>query len=119
MAINPWILLAFLVCLLSRVVGLRVGSRDSESQSPLLITLPYAKYQGYFNETSSLNTWLGIRYAASPTGSNRWRAPQAPEVTSPGSLPLVEANSLPKQCPQNVVRKIRYIPTRIVVLMAV
>lgn len=38
-----------------------------------------------------------IRYAAPPTGSNRWQAPKAPEVNRASSLP---ANALPPNCPQ-------------------
>jgi hypothetical protein len=50
-----------------------IGARAAPPESPtpatdLVVDLGYAKYQGFFNETSGLNTFFGIRYAAAPTG---------------------------------------------------
>ena len=74
------------------------------SANNLLVELPYASYEGFFNSTSSLNVWLGVRYAAAPVGDLRWAAPTAPPaISSSSERPTFQANTLPKQCPQNVV----------------
>lgn len=90
--------------LLILIVKLSSATDDRLSGSErrnLTVHLPYASYQGYYNDTSSLNVWLGVRYAASPNGSNRWRAPNEPDA--PVSTPLIQANALPAKCPQNTV----------------
>jgi carboxylesterase type B len=46
--------------------------------------------------TECLLTPESIRYAAQPTGNNRWKAPQSPAVT-PGVL---QATTFGPQCPQ-------------------
>jgi carboxylesterase type B len=38
-----------------------------------------------------MNTWYGIRYAASPEGALRWRAPM-PIAKAPGALPRADAD---------------------------
>ena len=48
------------------------------SSSRLTIDLGYEIYEGSLNDTSGFNTWKGIRFAAPPTGSNRFQAPQTP-----------------------------------------
>ncbi|KEP54437.1 carboxylesterase [Rhizoctonia solani 123E] len=58
------------------------------------VSLPYARYQGFHNETSGLDVFLGIRYAQAPVGDLRWRAPKAP-------LPVtktLQATSQPAKC---------------------
>ncbi|RDW76162.1 hypothetical protein BP5796_06983 [Coleophoma crateriformis] len=40
-----------------------------------VIDLGYVKYQGAQNTAVGTNTYYGIRYAAPPTGNNRWKAP--------------------------------------------
>jgi carboxylesterase type B len=57
-----------------------IQSRDtgSNTSSALQVDLGYSVYRGFLNETTGLNTWLGVRFAAPPTGSNRWQAPQPP-----------------------------------------
>ncbi|KAK0211801.1 Alpha/Beta hydrolase protein [Armillaria fumosa] len=53
------------------------------AQSTPVIDLGYAKYRGTFDPAGSNNTqFLGIRYAASPTGSLRWQAPQTPDFVA-------------------------------------
>ncbi|KAK0441071.1 Alpha/Beta hydrolase protein [Armillaria borealis] len=49
------------------------------AQSTPVIDLGYAKYRGTFDPAGSNNTqFLGIRFAAPPTGSLRWRVPRMP-----------------------------------------
>ncbi|RMZ35177.1 hypothetical protein D0859_00686 [Hortaea werneckii] len=38
--------------------------------------LGYTKYEGLRLEPASVNQWLGMRFAAPPTGDLRWKAPQ-------------------------------------------
>ncbi|KAG6822601.1 hypothetical protein H0H93_005241, partial [Arthromyces matolae] len=59
-----------------------------------IVDLGYAKYAGSFNETSGTTRFLGIRYAASPTGPLRWQAPQTPEK----SLHVQKADTDPPTC---------------------
>jgi hypothetical protein len=46
-----------------------------------VVDLGYASYQGVYNETTNIQSFQGIRYAAPPTGNLRWRAPQPPAAT--------------------------------------
>ncbi|RFU27328.1 hypothetical protein B7463_g8994, partial [Scytalidium lignicola] len=85
-----WI--SFLVGLIS--VSLAVVS--GYCQSDLAVDLGYAHYQGFHNNTSSLNIWQGIRYAAPPTGKLRFQAPQPPLQESG----IQKATQVPPQCPQ-------------------
>ncbi|KAI6871338.1 hypothetical protein KC323_g1925 [Hortaea werneckii] len=41
-----------------------------------VVDLGYSKYEGLRLEPASVNQWLGMRFAAPPTGDLRWRAPQ-------------------------------------------
>ncbi len=68
------------------------------SSSNLTIDLGYEIYEGYLNETSGLNTWKGIRFAAPPTGSNRFQAPQTPSSNRSGVL---QANDYAPTCYQS------------------
>jgi len=68
------------------------------TQDPLLVDLSYAKYLGTHNATTHLNSWLGIRYAAPPTGSRRWQAPQPPEPQR--SEDILDADAFGPSCPQ-------------------
>ncbi|KAJ3828456.1 Alpha/Beta hydrolase protein [Lentinula raphanica] len=62
-----------------------------------VIDLGYAKYQGEFDSASNVTNYLGVRYAAPPTGDLRWRAPQTPIVNSS----VVQlANEQPPACLQ-------------------
>ncbi|KAJ9603643.1 hypothetical protein H2200_011829 [Cladophialophora chaetospira] len=73
-------------------------ARQSGGQgSPLQVDLGYEIYQGFTNSTSGLNIWRGIRYAAPPTGSNRWQAPQPPEQNRSSAI---NASSFAPICPQ-------------------
>ncbi|KAG6830003.1 hypothetical protein H0H92_002694 [Tricholoma furcatifolium] len=62
-----------------------------------VVNLGYAKYEGSFNETGlETSRFLGIRYAAPPTGSLRWQPPKAPAYTPY----VVKADNKPPRCPQ-------------------
>ncbi|KAF9000858.1 Carboxylesterase family-domain-containing protein [Cyathus striatus] len=54
----------------------------------------YVKYQGFVNPNNSNTNFLGIRFAASPTGTFRFRALQPPEIT-PG---IQRADAFSCQC---------------------
>ncbi|CZR52852.1 related to esterase [Phialocephala subalpina] len=78
----------------------RVHSRQSSSNtsSALVVDLGYGIYEGYYNATSQLNIFKGIRYAAPPTGILRWQKPQAPAVNRSQTI---SAKSYPLRCPQS------------------
>ena len=67
------------------------------SSSNLTIDLGYEIYEGYLNDTSGLNIWKGIRFAAPPTGSNRFQAPQTPSSNRSG---IMQANDYAPTCYQ-------------------
>ena len=75
----------------------------SENSSSFLIDLGYERYLGVANSSIGLNTWKGIRFAAPPTGSSRWQAPQAPVVNRGQAL---QADTLPQRCPQTLASNI-------------
>ncbi|KAF8868623.1 Alpha/Beta hydrolase protein [Infundibulicybe gibba] len=56
--------------------------------------LGYAKYQGFVDPTTDNTHFLGIRYAAAPTGPLRWRRPQAPLDIAE----IQQANAQPPMC---------------------
>ncbi|KAJ9113208.1 hypothetical protein QFC22_006047 [Naganishia vaughanmartiniae] len=82
-----------------------------ESSDPIL-SLPYATYKGYHNTTSQIYQFRSIRFAATTTGENRWRAAQPP--ADERGLGMQDASDWPKQCPQatagGVVSKDAYDP---------
>ncbi|KAL1663518.1 Alpha/Beta hydrolase protein [Schizophyllum commune] len=43
-----------------------------------IVDLGYAAYEGAFDPVNNVTQFLGVRYAAPPTGENRWRPPQPP-----------------------------------------
>ena len=64
-----------------------------------VLQLPYATYKGYHNESSGLDVFLGVRYAQSTEGENRFRVAQAPmDETDHGQ---VDATTFAPQCPQS------------------
>lgn len=60
------------LALLFLSVGCTVAAEDFIKAASPMVHLPYATYTGFHNTTSSLDVFLGIRYAAPPTGNNRW-----------------------------------------------
>jgi len=89
---------------LSILSGLTIASTPPPASSPapqLTVSLGYATYSGipFFDTISNtINThFLGVRYAASPTGSLRWAAPQPPRTT----LGVQKAADQPLQCWQS------------------
>ncbi|KAK3395154.1 putative carboxylesterase [Podospora didyma] len=61
-----------------------------------IVDLGYSVYRGVYNETSGLNTYRGIRFAALP---QRWQLPEAPTVDRTSVL---EAVNDPPRCPQSL-----------------
>lgn len=60
------------------------------------VDLGYGVYTSVFDNTSALNIWQGIRYAAPPLGPLRWQAPEAPAV----NRTTVLADTRGPACPQ-------------------
>ncbi|KAF8881219.1 Alpha/Beta hydrolase protein [Infundibulicybe gibba] len=59
-----------------------------------IVNLGYAQYQGFIDPTSNNTHFLGIRYAAAPTGALRWTAPRVPATVTA----VQQANAEPPQC---------------------
>ncbi|TRM63328.1 Alpha/Beta hydrolase protein [Schizophyllum amplum] len=61
-----------------------------------VVDVGYAKYEGVTDVGTGTTRFLGMRYAVPPTGSQRWRAPEAPLLDS--SAPLRKADHYPPMC---------------------
>ncbi|KAJ7275805.1 alpha beta-hydrolase [Mycena rebaudengoi] len=59
-----------------------------------VIDLGYARYQGAVDTSTNITSFLGIRYAAPPTGDLRFRAPYPPSAVSGVQQAVVQ----PDQC---------------------
>ncbi|KAF8071639.1 Alpha/Beta hydrolase protein [Lyophyllum atratum] len=59
-----------------------------------VVDLGYARYSGTFDQTTKTTQFLGMRFAAPPTGTLRWQAPQSP-ATTPG---IQKAETEPAHC---------------------
>ncbi|EIN14592.1 alpha/beta-hydrolase [Punctularia strigosozonata HHB-11173 SS5] len=71
------------------------GARQSANDlSAPLVDLGYAQYQGSLDPTTNVTSFLGVRYAAPPTGDLRWRAPQTPNATTG----IQQATTQPNEC---------------------
>ncbi|KAK0211208.1 Alpha/Beta hydrolase protein [Desarmillaria ectypa] len=67
------------------------------AQSTPVIDLGYARYRGTLDPAGSNNTqFLGIRFAAPPTGSLRWQAPRTPGFV----VGIQNATAEPSRCLQ-------------------
>ncbi|QSZ29323.1 hypothetical protein DSL72_003837 [Monilinia vaccinii-corymbosi] len=100
-------LLSHLVLLLSATVAssspverkrLNLETRPRSDTSSLRVDLGYSVYQGYYNATSKLNIFKGIRYAAPPVGNLRWQKPQQPSENRTSNI---QATAYPPHCPQS------------------
>ncbi|KAI1390218.1 alpha/beta-hydrolase [Hypoxylon trugodes] len=61
------------------------AKRTPSNQSKARVNLGYAQYQGSLvGSDSGVAQYLGMRYAAPPTGERRWRAPVEPEMDNSG-----------------------------------
>ncbi|KAJ7446375.1 Alpha/Beta hydrolase protein [Mycena latifolia] len=76
-------------------VLLGAGSAVEATATPI-IDLGYSRYQGTVDTSTNITTFLGIRYAAAPTGDLRFRAPQPP----PSAAGVQQVTSQPNQCYQ-------------------
>ncbi|KAG7095884.1 hypothetical protein E1B28_006573 [Marasmius oreades] len=70
----------------------------AQNISPPIVDLGYAKYEGVFNGTTNVTSFLGMRFAAAPIGELRWQAPQLP--TDENENGIQKAVTQPLQCPQ-------------------
>ncbi|KZT60905.1 carboxylesterase [Calocera cornea HHB12733] len=81
--------LSLVLCLLSLAVAFPVRRDDGT-----LVTTAQGEVQGSL-VTSTVRQWLGIPYAAPPTGSSRFQAPQA----APSYTSTLQATSYGNSCP--------------------
>ncbi|KAF8071638.1 Alpha/Beta hydrolase protein [Lyophyllum atratum] len=79
--------------LITRPLLLRFVGVITAPTAPI-IDLGYAQYEGTLDPTTGNAIFLGMRYAAAPTGSLRWRAPQAPATVAG----VQQANAQPPSC---------------------
>ncbi|EJC97529.1 alpha/beta-hydrolase [Fomitiporia mediterranea MF3/22] len=67
------------------------------ADSPQVVDLGYAIYQGTFNSTSNITDFFAVRYAAPPVGKLRFQAPAPPLNMRAQGVQL--ANTQPQACP--------------------
>ena len=71
--------LTVLAILLETFIGNVYAAPDPSSTALPVVDLGYNLHRATsFNETGNFYNFSNIRYAAPPTGENRWRVPQAP-----------------------------------------
>ncbi|KAJ7275934.1 alpha beta-hydrolase [Mycena rebaudengoi] len=70
------------------------GQYAAIAKSSPVIELGYARYQGAVDTSTNITSFLGIRYAAPPTGDLRFRAPYPPSAVSGVQQAVVQ----PSQC---------------------
>lgn len=75
----------------------RIAKRTYNSTaSDLEVDLGYSIYRGYYDNTTRLNQWLGMRYAQPPLADLRWQQPRAPKENRSS---VIDADSYGTQCP--------------------
>ncbi|KAF6759858.1 Alpha/Beta hydrolase protein [Ephemerocybe angulata] len=79
----------FLLPIALRVIG-------TSAAGPPIVDLGYATYQGVPNTETGNTEFLGIRYAAPPTGKARWREPRLPAKAEGIQM----ADTQPQRCQQ-------------------
>ncbi|EIW84339.1 alpha beta-hydrolase [Coniophora puteana RWD-64-598 SS2] len=87
-----------LICLAWSAIALASPTSTSlevRVEAPI-VDLGYAQYQGTYNATDNLTSFLGIRYAAPPTGALRWMPPQVPAYVAG----VQQADTNPDMCYQ-------------------
>ncbi|KAJ7149023.1 Alpha/Beta hydrolase protein [Mycena crocata] len=99
-ALNPWVpeysylpMLPAVLFFLVWVGAVAYAQSPSESETKI-VDLGYATYQSHLSLAAGVTSFLGIRYAASSAGDQRWRAPRVP-----GKIHAVKnATTPPSQC---------------------
>ncbi|KAF2830465.1 alpha/beta-hydrolase [Ophiobolus disseminans] len=88
------LLKAFATCVLvlSGATAVPVNNKNLD----LTVDLGYVSYKGYQDAATSLSVWKGIRYAAPPVNSLRWKEPRRPEKTRT----IYNATAFGPNCPQ-------------------
>ncbi|KAI1774040.1 alpha/beta-hydrolase [Hypoxylon cercidicola] len=85
LAITAAVLAAVLVTRRNHEKAVEADKNRPSDPSSARVNLGYAQYQGSFVGTDGgVAQYLGLRYAAAPTGERRWRAPAEPEVEDAG-----------------------------------
>ncbi|KAJ2934682.1 hypothetical protein H1R20_g2421, partial [Candolleomyces eurysporus] len=78
------------------VLPVALSLESTGPDPPPTVDLGYARYQGVSNAATGNTEFLGVRYAAPPTGQNRWREPQVPDKEEE----LQMADMQPHRCQQ-------------------
>ncbi|KAF4630341.1 hypothetical protein G7Y89_g7806 [Cudoniella acicularis] len=81
----------------SGAISVRQATTNTSVTSPV-VDLGYGIFKGYYNATSGLNIFKGIRYASPPVGALRWQKPTLPAVNRTKITP---ATAYPSRCPQS------------------
>ncbi|GIJ97930.1 hypothetical protein Aspvir_000036 [Aspergillus viridinutans] len=75
-----------------------LASLVAGSSSGPIVNVGYSSYQGYYEASTGLNIWKGIRYASPPVGQLRWQPPRPPAKDTSQIIPAVDQ---PPICPQS------------------
>lgn len=76
-----------------------LGAPSQSTNDNPVVDLGYVKYRGVRNATYGLDYYFGIRYAVSPDGDLRWRAPQDIETHGKYSTSaIIDATTVGPQC---------------------
>ncbi|KAJ7133522.1 alpha beta-hydrolase [Mycena epipterygia] len=76
---------------------LSITTALGKAPSPKIADLGYASYQSNLSSDAGVTSFLGVRYAAAPTGQFRWKAPRSP----PKVAGIQDATQPPRQCFQS------------------